>query len=126
MRRHGFSMFALLIVIVVIAIIAAIAIPSLLRSRVSSNEASAIASLRTLVTSQEQYKNTDGMGSYANLAILNTAVPPFIDSVLSSGQKSGYAFVGAYDAREPSRNRIADPVREVTLDSQTGEVLSVK
>jgi type II secretory pathway pseudopilin PulG len=47
-NQTGFSLIKLLIVVAVILIMAAIAIPDLLRSRVAANEASAVASSRTL------------------------------------------------------------------------------
>jgi type II secretory pathway pseudopilin PulG len=48
-----------MIVIAIIAIIAAIAIPGLLRARIASNERNCSASLKSVATSQETYKNSD-------------------------------------------------------------------
>jgi type IV pilus assembly protein PilA len=111
-NAKGFSLIELLIVVAIILIIAAIAIPNLLRSKIAANQASAVGSLRTLVTSEITYSSTYSVGFTANLGELG---PPtsggtasatnadLIDQVLAGGlastatssSKSGYAFVYA-------------------------------
>jgi type IV pilus assembly protein PilA len=89
MRKQGFTLIELMIVVAIIAIIAAIAIPSLLNARKAGNEASAISSLRTVTTVNEQYRTR--FQTYADaLASLNAA--GYIDGVLGAGAKSGYTF----------------------------------
>ncbi len=91
-RNQGFTLIELMIVVAIIAIIAAIAIPSLLNARKAGNEASAISSLRTLTTVNEQYRTR--FGDYAN-AMTSLSAEGYIDSVLGAASKSGYTFTYA-------------------------------
>ena len=98
-KNKGFSLIELLIVVAIILIIAAIAIPNLLRSRISANEASAVGSVRTINTAQVSYSLTYPDQGYASvLSILGGTGAPtqtnagLLDAVLSNGSKSGYQF----------------------------------
>jgi type IV pilus assembly protein PilA len=96
-KQKGFSLIELLIVVAIILIIAAIAIPNLLRSKMASNEASAVASLRTLNTSIVAYSttyNTDPptLASLGPAAIPSSTAADLVDSLLGADPavKSGY------------------------------------
>ena len=105
-KEKGFSLIELLIVVAIILIIAAIAIPNLLRARIAANEASAVASLRTIHTAVVTYFATYADGYPPGLA--NLGQPPLggnpscaradlIDNLLAAApnQKSGYTFIYA-------------------------------
>ena len=87
-RDRGFSLLELLIVVAIILIIATIAIPSLLRSRQSAQESSAVAQLRTINTAEVTYLSSN-QGSYGNIA--NLIAQGFLDSRFS-GSVSGYTY----------------------------------
>jgi len=94
-NQKGFSLVELLVVVIIIAIVAAIAIPNLLASRRSANEASAISSLRTIHSAQATYQALYGSNvNYANGAsVLSGTGVDLIDDTLGAGAKSGYNFV---------------------------------
>jgi prepilin-type N-terminal cleavage/methylation domain-containing protein len=101
-KQKGFSLIELLIVVAIILIIAAIAIPNLLRARMAANESSAVASVRTINTGMVTYISAyptvgyatalTNLGGTANPCVASSASACLIDSVLSSGTKSGYKF----------------------------------
>jgi len=105
-KQRGFSLIELLIVVAIILIVAAIAVPAFIRSRIAANEASAVASLRTINTGEVTYNNTYP-NTYATLAQLgpggatcttaSSTNACLIDNLLASASsatapKDGYYF----------------------------------
>jgi len=114
-KQKGFSLIELLIVVAIILIIAAIAIPNLLRAKISANEASAVGSMRSIVTAEVSYNaagwtsGTTPLGFSPTLPDLGpngtstSCSPPtstqtcYLDGVLANATgtataKSGYYF----------------------------------
>jgi prepilin-type N-terminal cleavage/methylation domain-containing protein len=115
-RRHsGFSLVELVVVLMIIVLIVAIAIPSMTRARMKANEASALASVKTIQAAEVMYSNAYPMvgfaGSLADLGAHGTDCQTtsktnsclITDSALTSGLKSGYTFEVVGDGSTPTR-----------------------
>jgi prepilin-type N-terminal cleavage/methylation domain-containing protein len=129
-NQKGFSLIELLIVVAIILIIAAIAIPNLLRARIAANEASAVASCRTMNTASITFNSSYGAypATPSGLGPSGAGVTPtstsadLLDHVLTpSGgvnvsTKSGYTFTYASTTPFNTYTVNADPV----VSNQTG------
>jgi prepilin-type N-terminal cleavage/methylation domain-containing protein len=99
---RGFTLIELIVVVGIIAVLAAIVVPGLMRARLSGNEASAVGSIRAVISAQTLFSSACGGGGYsvdlADLALPPTAggiafIPPDLAAAFPGGTpKSGYEF----------------------------------
>lgn len=113
-KTEGFSLIELLIVVAIILIIASIAIPNLLRSKMSANEAAAVSVIRNIHNSQAVYivEYTSSVGYANTLLALGPGKPCSKTAACLTDQlvgcsaepciKSGYKFfMNSTSAAEP-------------------------
>lgn len=127
--QKGFTLIELLIVVAIILIIAAIAIPSLIKSRMTANEASAVGSLHLIMNAQAQYAslfpNTGFAGTLAALggasgcSVGTVAASCLInDANLTAGTKAGYTF--AIPAITPGTDGLNDTYQVTAVPVTVG------
>jgi type IV pilus assembly protein PilA len=109
-KESGFSLLELLIVVAIILIIATIAIPSLLRSRQSANESSAVANMRNLNTAEVSYSSNFGM--YGSLDDLIAA--RLLDDRYDNPNFNGYGFTVALSGGNLNYTAYANGVTAVS------------
>lgn len=140
-KLAGFSLVEVLVVVMVLMIIAAIAIPNLVHGRMRANEASAVASVKTINTAEYMYNNAyPEVGYSSSLANLgshgsscdqpsSTNSCLIMDEALTSGIKSGYIFEVVGDGNKPTVAYTVNAAPESAVSgrcsissSQSGEV----
>jgi len=140
-RPAGFSLVEVLVVVMVLMIIAAIAIPNLVHGKMRANEASAVASVKTINTAEYMYNTAyPEVGYSSSLANLgsngSTCDQPsstnaclIMDEALTSGIKSGYIFEIVGDGNKPAIAYTVSAAPESAVSgrcsissSQSGEV----
>ena len=122
-REKGFTLIELLIVVAIIGINAAIANPSLLRARVSANEAAMIGDIRTVISAQAAYQSANGGWYAADLQCLSIpsgcipgyqlASPTFLDPQVAgaagAASKQGYNRMFWPGGQAPNLPTTSDP-----------------
>ncbi len=89
-RNAGFTLIELMIVVEIIAVIAALAVPNYLRTRLQSNEASAVGNLHAVLDAQMSFNNVH-LRYAANFDELTSPNPPFLSGEWG-GPRAGYQF----------------------------------
>lgn len=90
-KNQGFTLIELLIVVEIIAIVAAIAFPNYIRTRIQTNEAAAVASLRVILDAQNNY-NTQNYVYAESFAQLTSANPPYLTGGDWNAPRNGYRY----------------------------------
>jgi prepilin-type N-terminal cleavage/methylation domain-containing protein len=134
--HHAFTLIELMIVIAIIAIIAAIAIPNLLESRVSAQEAAAATALKSGILPAEvqfqagAYQDSDGngLGEYAvsNGLGSNLAFPLMSGATTTTGGVTLNLLAPTYQAGSPqiSGYKFRDPLSEASSQERVWGVIT--
>ena len=116
--QDGFTLIELLIVVTILSILAALAVPGYRRYVMSTNETSAIASMKVIADAEAAYASACGGGGYAT-SMADLAKPPVVggqsfispdlaEAVSPDSTKDGYVFT---IADKPGTAKVADKTR---------------
>ena len=121
-RRHPRLQAISLVTLVTVALAAGVLVPKLLRSCCSTNDGSAVGSLRIINTAEVTYSSTYPETGFTELQNLggsggSSAGAGLIDNVLAGGAKSGYNYRLAVGPGAPAKTYT---IMAVPKDQQSG------
>jgi len=94
-NQEGYTLVEIMIVVGIIALLAATSIPNLLRSKMTSNEGSAQAALKSISSSLEMYASLNHKYPITVDDLL-TPTPPYLNVDYFSGVHNGFTFVETF------------------------------
>jgi len=91
-NKNGFTLVEIMIVLVIILLLVAIAMPNLIKAKIEANQTSAIATLKTISSSLENYYALNN--SYPpDTTSLVGATPPYLNNNYFVANHNGYSYI---------------------------------
>jgi prepilin-type N-terminal cleavage/methylation domain-containing protein len=98
-RKTGFTLVEIMVVVLIMAVLVAVAVPNLLRTRITSNEAAAISTVKLMVAGLNNFYtvNQASGGFPATLAgLAPSGQVPYIDPILAVASPTRYGYNYTY------------------------------
>lgn len=92
--EQAFTLVEIMIVAIVIALLTAVAIPNLLRAKITGNQSSAQATLKSIATALEAYSIANGIYPSATTSLMGAA-PPYLTKDYFASPFNGYNFTAS-------------------------------
>lgn len=112
LKQNGFTLVEILIVLVVIGVLAVASIPSLIRTRLNSNEAVVQKDLTSIASAMEIYRSEQNPPVFpVTLSELRSGEIPLIDSAIAAGMQHGYNFIYSRSSDRNGYTFVANPIQ---------------